>query len=128
MGKSSSISILQTKKGTLPRVPFLLVKNAILGEKYDLSIASVTKAKSKKLNGEFRGKDYPTNVLSFPLSENSGEILFQMDIVKRDAPNFEMPLKKFFLYLLIHGCLHLKGFEHSSTMEREEKKFLKKFS
>jgi probable rRNA maturation factor len=128
MGNESSISILQTKKGTLPRVPFLLVKNAILGKEYDLSIASVTKAKSQKLNGSLRGKDYPTNVLSFPLSKNSGEIIFQMDIVKRDAPNFDMPLKKFFLYLLIHASLHLKGFEHSSIMEKEERKFLKKFS
>lgn len=125
---STNCEIINKTKGTLPRVPFAKVKDAILGKDYELSIASVSKAESKRLNGTLRGKDYPTNILSFPLSKDSGEIILQMDKVKADAPNFDMNLKKFLLFLFIHGCLHLKGFEHSSIMEKEERKFLKKFS
>ena len=46
----------------------------------------------------------------------------------KDAPNFDMPVSKFLLFLVIHAMLHLKGYEHGSTMERQEKKFLKLFS
>ncbi len=125
---NTNCEIINKTKGTLPRVPFAKIKDAILGADYEISIASVSKAESKKLNGTLRGKDYPTNILSFPLSEKSGEIIFQMDKVKADAPNFDMTFRKFFIFLFIHGCLHLKGMEHSSIMEKEERKFLKKFS
>lgn len=124
----NNCEIINKTKGTLPRVPFAKIKDTILGKDYELSIAIVSKAESKKLNGTLRGKDYPTNILSFPLSKMSGEIVFQMDKVRADAPNFDMSYRKFFLFLFIHGCLHLKGMEHSSIMEREERKFLKKFS
>lgn len=123
-----AVSIVNKTKGKLPRLPFVSIKNAILGKDYDISVVCVSKATSKKLNKEHRQKDYPTNILSFPLSEKSGEIILQLDCVKRDAPDFDMSYTKFTKFLFIHGCLHLKGYEHSSTMEKEEQKFMKKFS
>lgn len=127
---SGSCSINNRIKGTpIPiGVPFTLIKDKILGKKYDLSISFLSSVEQKKINKKYRGKDKTTNVLSFSLSENSGEITFDLKKVKSEAGDFEMTYKKFLKYLFIHGCLHLKGFDHSSTMERQEKKYLKMFS
>lgn len=109
-------------------VPFVSIKNAILGEKYDLSISFISARKQKEINLTYRGINKSTNILSFPISKNSGEITFDLNKVKKDAPLFKMSYPKFLKYLLIHGLLHLEGFEHSSTMEKEEKKYLDLFS
>ena len=121
-------TIINKTKGKLPRLPFVQLKNKILGEKFDASIVFVTPKESHKLNLTYRQKDKPTNVLSFPLSKNSGEIFIDMKTSNKDAPNFEMTSTKFLLFLVIHAMLHLKGMEHGSTMDRQEKKFLKIFS
>ena len=122
------IQITNKTKGKLPRLPFVRLKNAILGEKYELSFACVTPKESHKLNLTYRQKDKPTNILSFPFDKNSGEIVLDIKTARADAPNFEMSESKFLLFLVIHGMLHLKGFDHGSTMEKQEKKFLKIFS
>lgn len=115
-------------KGKLPSLPFVSIKNKILGKKYDLSICFVSSNKQKEINKKYRGINKSTNVLSFPFSKNSGEITFDLAKVKKEAPLFLMSYPKFLKYLLIHGCLHLKGFEHSSTMEKQEEKYLNYFS
>ena len=122
------ISIINKTKGKPPRLPFARLKDAILGTKYDLSIAIVTPKESHKLNLAHRQKDKPTNVLSFPYDKTSGELVLDIKTSLKDAPNFDMTGPKFLLFLVIHGMLHLKGFDHGSTMERAEKKFLKMFS
>ena len=58
---------------------------------------------------QFRGKNKPTNILSFEYSKTSGEIVIQLDCVKKDAPKFGLPYTKFLGFLFIHGLLHLKG-------------------
>jgi probable rRNA maturation factor len=121
-------TITNTTKGKLPRLPFVSIKNAILGEEYEFGLSLLPASKQKKINFQYRGKDETTNILSFPLSKNSGEITIDPVKVKKDAPLFDMTYTQFFKLLVIHGCLHLKGFEHSSTMERQEKKYLKMFS
>jgi rRNA maturation RNase YbeY len=126
--KTAGFCIISNKtKGKLPSLPFRSIKNKILGEKYELSISFLPASSQKKINQTYRGKDETTNILSFPLSKTSGEITFDPVKVKKDAPLFQMTYPQFLKYLVIHGCLHLKGFEHSSTMERQEKKYLKMF-
>ncbi len=120
-------TITNNTKGHLPRCPFVSIKNKILGEKYEFGLSLVTPAKQKQINLKYRNINSTTNILSFPLSETSGEITIDPIKVKKDAPLFNMTYTQFFKYLVIHGCLHLKGFEHSSTMERQEKKYLKIF-
>ncbi len=117
--------IKNNTKGKLPSLPFVSIKNKILGEQYELGITFLTPQKQKEINKKYRGKNETTNILSFPLSKNSGEITLDPSKVRRDAPLFDMSYPQFLKYLVIHGCLHLKGFEHSSTMERQEKKYLK---
>ena len=125
--QDSNISILNKTKGKLPRLPFVQLKNEILGEGFDLSLVFVSPKESHKINLAHRQKDKPTNVLSFPLSETSGEIFLDQKTSAKDAPNFDMTPNKFLLFLVIHAMLHLKGYEHGSTMEKQEKKFLKIF-
>ncbi|MCX6754875.1 MAG: rRNA maturation RNase YbeY [Candidatus Nomurabacteria bacterium] len=121
-------TITNKTKGKLPRLPFVSIKNKILGPEYELGMSILTPLKQKQINFKYRGKNETTNILSFPLSETSGEITIDPIKVKKDAPLFDMNYTQFFKYLFIHGLLHLKGFEHSSTMEKEEKKYLKMFS
>jgi probable rRNA maturation factor len=128
MKDSDLCLIINKTKGKLPSLPFVSIKDAILGPSYELSVSFVSARTQKKLNSTYRGKDSTTNVLSFPLTTESGEITFDLAKVRADAPLFDMPYAKFLQFLFIHGCLHLKGHEHSDTMKREEKKFMKKFS
>ena len=125
---NSFCTITNKTKGHLLRCPFVSIKNKILGNKYELGLSLLTSQKQKQINLKYRGRNETTNILSFPFSKNSGEITIDPVKVKEDAPLFGMTYPKFFKYLFIHGCLHLKGFEHSSIMEKEEKKYLKIFS
>ena len=124
--KDVSFSIINKTKGRLPRLPFARIKEIVLGSEYELSMVFVSPRTSRTLNRTHRGKDYPTNILSFPLSETSGEIIIEPKKVRADAPDFDMDYKTFMGFLVIHGMLHLKGMEHSSTMTKAEKHFMKK--
>jgi len=121
-------TIKNNTKGKLPSLPFVSIKNKILGTSYELGITFLPASKQKQINQKYRDRNETTNILSFPLTEKSGEITFDPAKVKKDAPLFDMTYPQFLKYLVIHGCLHLKGFDHSSTMEKEEKKYLKLFS
>ena len=115
------------KRGPIPIVPFTRIKEVILGKTYNLSIVFCTKEESKLQNKIYRNKDYPTDILSFPLSKNEGEIYIPLSMVRAEAKKFAMSYKKFLHFLIIHGMLHLKGYKHSSTMEGLEDKYLNKF-
>ena len=104
------------------------MKDKILGSKYELSVVVATPTLSKKINKQFRDKDYPTNILSFPLTKSSGEIILELEKIKKEVPDFDMTYTAFVRFLFIHGLLHLKGMEHGSTMEQQEKKWMKFFS
>ncbi len=69
----------------------------------------------------------PTNILSFPLDKKSGEIFITLSVAKKEAPNFDRTFSNFVAFLFIHGLMHLKGHDHSDTMERAESKLRKKF-
>ncbi len=119
-----SVSLRNLTRQPVPRVRFDLIKNKVLSPKYELSLVFIGPTTSKRLNKSLRGKDRPTNVLSFPLSKNSGEIFIDLSKVKKEVKKFGMPYKKLLTYLYIHGLLHLKGMEHGGNMTLAEQKFL----
>ena len=123
-----NLTVSRKTKGTLPSVPFVDIKNKILGKKYDLSIAFVGMKESQKINFSSRKKNYPTNVLSFSLSKSSGEIIMSLEMIRRQAKDYGKTYEKFLLFLIIHGMFHLKGYDHGKEMEKEEKKLFKYFS
>lgn len=109
-------------KGRLPSLPFFDIKNEVLGKSYELSLVFGGSALSKKLNKTYRGKDKPTNILSFPLSENSGEIFIDVKKARSEADDFGTNFTIHVGRLFIHGLFHLKGLDHGSTMDKEEEK------
>lgn len=115
------------KRGAIPKIPYLKIKETLLGQNYSLTVIFCTPEESKERNKTHRGKNYPTNILSFPLEKNEGEIYISLSVARKDAKKFEMPYLKFLHLLVIHGCLHLKGHGHGSTMEELEEKHLSKF-
>lgn len=118
---------LVRKGGTIPDLPFLIIKEKILGKGYSLTVIFCSPEESRMRNKEYRDKDYPTNILSFPLDEHEGEIYISLSTARRDAKKFEMSYNKFLHLLFIHGALHLKGHDHGSTMEQLEEKYLQAF-
>ncbi len=108
-------------------LPFEVIKNEILGSKYNLSLVFIGERRSKNLNKKYRDKNKVANILSFPISKNEGEIFITSQKAKRQAHLFNKNFKEFVGFLFIHGLLHLKGMEHSSTMEELEDKFFSKF-
>jgi probable rRNA maturation factor len=123
----TSFNLTNNTKAKLPRLAFADMKNAILGKKYELSLIIVSKKEIQKLNNRYRDINKPTDILSFPLSESFGEIYINPDMTKIEAKKFDRNYENFFAFLLIHGLVHLKGFDHGSTMESIETRFRKKF-
>jgi probable rRNA maturation factor len=115
------------KNGPLPEIPFSKIKETILDKGYILTIIFCSEEESRTRNQAYREKDYPTNILSFPLEKNEGEIYISLAVARKDAKKFEMSYREFLHLLIIHGMLHLKGHDHGSTMEELEVKYCKKF-
>jgi len=96
----------------------------------DLSIALVTGDKIKELNKKYRGRDKPTDVLSFNqlefIDKKSktqkflGEIVICPQEVKKNAVRFKMSLKEEMVNSLVHGILHLLGHEHEKFLKEAE--------
>ena len=123
----NNCSVTNLTKGKFPSLPFVSMKDAVLGKKYELSVVIVSRDKIKRLNFNHRGKNTPTDILSFPLSETSGEIFLNLDEAKKEAKKFDRKFENFLGFLFIHGLVHLEGFEHGSRMEALERKYRAKF-
>ena len=123
-----SLTITNTTKGKLPRLPFAKIAEAVLGKEYDCSLVIVSSRKSRVLNRTYREKDSATNILSFPLDEHEGEIFLDLEKSRADAPNFDRSYTNLIAFLFIHGFLHLKGFDHSRKMEAQQQKILSLFT
>ncbi|MES2437187.1 MAG: rRNA maturation RNase YbeY [Patescibacteria group bacterium] len=119
----SAFTLLNKTKGKLPSLPFADMKTAILGNGYELSLVFVSEKEMHEINMKSRGKDKPTNILSFPLDAHTGEIFICPTYSKKEAPDFDRTYENYLAFLFIHGLVHLKGFDHGSRMEAEEEKF-----
>ncbi len=126
MSKSFSL-INETRTKSPSASVFLSIKNASLGKNYHLNIIITTPAKIKKLNTIYRDKEEATDILSFPISDNEGEIFICPSEAKKEAVKFGRTYENFLKFLLIHGCVHLKGYDHGSTMENIEVGLRKEF-
>jgi probable rRNA maturation factor len=74
-----------------------------------------------------RGPSYASNVLSFPYASTEGEIFLNVRKAEREAKALGITTKKRVALLLVHGCFHLKGYQHGDTMERLERSVLRTF-
>ena len=121
------IEIKNTTRKKNPSLPFQKIQEKVLGKKYELSLVLIGDKLSKKLNNQCRKINKATNILTFPLSKTEGEIFINLNLAKKEAPKFDKNYTNFIGLLLIHGLMHLKGYEHSSKMDKEEEKIRKFF-
>lgn len=110
-----------------PSLPYETIKNDILGKRYQLSLAFVGSTRAQTLNNTHRKKSYVPNVLSFPLTDTTGEVVITPKVAEKEAKKFDLTPKGYCGYLFIHGCLHLKGHDHGDTMESTERRLMKKY-
>jgi len=85
----------------------------------DLTLKLTTDKRVQKLNAEFRGKDKPTNVLSFPagLDDYLGDIAIAYGVTAREAKESKKTLLDHTVHLTVHGVLHLLGYDHETTRQ-----------
>ncbi len=84
-------------------------------EELDLEIELLDDKQIALLNEKFFSRPRPTNVISFPLAEDQGHlgnIVISLETVERETEGLGYPLDEAIVYYLIHGLLHLLGFEH----------------
>lgn len=112
----------------IPPLPYDQIAHTILGKSYVLTLAFIGEKRAQSLNAAHRGASYVPNVLSFPLDPKTGEIYICPLVAKREAKKFHMTVPGYIGYLFIHGCLHLKGYDHGATMERAEQKYVRQFA
>jgi len=96
----------------------------------EISLLICSDADIKELNAQYRGKDAPTDVLSFPMSENPaeeggmlGDIVISADTAAKQAQTAGIDFKRETAFLFIHGLLHLMGYDHEESAEDEEEMF-----
>jgi rRNA maturation RNase YbeY len=106
---------------------FVKIKNKILGKNYELSLVLIGNTRAKKLNQNYRKKNYIPNTLSFPIDSNVGEIFLNPKQIEKETMKFERSYKELIILMFIHSCLHLKGFQHGNDMSIQENKLLTYF-
>jgi probable rRNA maturation factor len=113
------------------------------GEGREIAVRVVAARESRELNRQWRGKDKPTNVLSFPAPIQTkrgkptdfrlplGDLVICAEVVRREAVRDGKPLEAHWAHLVVHGTLHLVGYDHEAgrreqlRMERREISVLK---
>jgi probable rRNA maturation factor len=98
----------------------------------EVSVLLADDATVRRLNADYRGRDRPTNVLSFPMFEDAraraagpspaeavplGDIVLAFETVRDEAQAEAKPFPHHVSHLLIHGCLHLLGYDHRSATD-----------
>ena len=93
----------------------------------EITIRIVDEAESHDLNLTYRDKDKPTNVLSFPFECPDevelpllGDLVICRQVVEREATEQGKPLEAHWAHMVVHGCLHLLGYDHIEDDEAEE--------
>lgn len=107
---------------------------AALSRDATVALRYVAEAEGRRLNREFRGKDYATNVLTFvydeaPRGALAGDVVICAPVVAREAREQGKPVLAHHAHLLVHGLLHLQGHDHeredeAARMERRERAIL----
>lgn len=89
----------------------------------ELSLVFLKEIDAKQLNWNFRQRDYATDVLSFETEdpESIGELVFCPFVLQKQAKEHKVTYEHEINYMVLHGILHLLGFEHEKSEESEEK-------
>jgi probable rRNA maturation factor len=122
-----------------PRRDLAVWANTALGRRAagrEIGVSVVGPSESRRLNAQFRGRDKPTNVLSFPVAELPapaagdeprplGDLVICPQVLRTEAREQKKSLRAHWAHLVVHGSLHLIGYDHdrdsdADRMERRE--------
>ena len=123
----------------------IIKEEALENKNIYVTIESVDNKEIRRINKEYRNIDKETDVLSFPIFEKYeldeiktnnineieiGDIFLCMDVIKKQAIEYETGLKRELLYMITHGMFHLLGYDHideidKKVMRSKEEKILK---
>lgn len=116
----------------------LLHDDAAGSGKQELTLRIVNDAESQALNRDYRGKDKPTNVLSFPFEAPDfadaigvsnhylGDLAICAGVVAKEAAEQGKPLNHHWAHMVVHGVLHLLGYDHIKSAEAEQMEALER--
>lgn len=96
----------------------------------ELSVVLTGDEEIRRLNAAYRGKDSPTDVLSFPAGTDPGghppvlgDVVISVETAARQAAERSVPLREEVRFLLVHGVLHLLGYDHERSREEARRMF-----
>ena len=130
------MNILVTNRQTIAPVNVPLARQSMAAilkslemEGHEVSLLFVDDAEITEINRHYLGRNHPTNVIAFSMNEGDfgtinplllGDIVISVETALRDARAGELPLEDEINYLMIHGVLHLLGYDHEQAREAEE--------
>ncbi len=105
--------------------------NAVLDyeglDEQEVTIRFTDEAESQSINHEYRGKDKPTNVLSFPFEAPPGieinllgDLVICAPVISREAEEQQKAVSDHYAHMTVHGLLHLMGYDHIDDADAEE--------
>jgi probable rRNA maturation factor len=109
--------------------------SASLSGRAAVTVRFVGRGEGRRLNRQYRGRDYPTNVLTFAYDRSSahtivGDLVLCAPVIAREARDQRKRLRAHYAHLTVHGALHLQGYDHqragdAARMERLEARILR---
>jgi probable rRNA maturation factor len=128
---SNEQNVWQLNKNEIAQLAEKIMREEKLSENIELSLVFCDDAAIKDLNKQFRNKDEATDVLAFPLPQSSfkeftpmsvliGDVVISVETAIRQAKEMEHELKKEVTLLLIHGLLHLVGYDHIKSEDKKK--------
>lgn len=120
-----------------PRAKIRAWVRAALEKPAEITVRLVDQDEGLALNQNYRGKDYATNVLSFPYENGDsllGDLALCVPVVQREAQEQNKSLEAHYAHLIVHGVLHLHGYDHEADeyaaqqMETRERDILRTLS
>ena len=117
---------LEVDEARLSELAHHVLVSESVDESAELSVLLVTEGHMQKLNARFAGDDHPTDVLAFPMMEDDegpvilGDVVVCPAIAQRNAAKVSHPLTRELDVLLVHGTLHLLGYDHQASADRSK--------
>jgi probable rRNA maturation factor len=117
-----SLQLASQEEGLPTAADFRRWIRAALRVDTSVTIRIVDAEEGRLLNATYRGKDYATNVLTFPLTEQPhlmGDIVICAPVVAKEAGEQGKPLLAHYAHMTVHGILHLHGYDHEVDAQAE---------
>lgn len=125
----SASDALESEESDIPDATLIQqwADNACLdNDKVIVSVQVVSNDEMRELNRTWRGKDRPTNVLSFPMElpdevdlKILGDLVLCADVINTEAEQQHKPVKAHWAHMVVHGMLHLQGYDHIDDEQAE---------